>query len=338
MSLREAFLQDILGNPDDIAPRLVYADWLDEHGDDPDRDRAEFIRAQCELERIGQEDARRPALDRRARQLLSKHRKLWNEPLRKGRLGSRWVYRRGFVEELTLPAERFVEVADRLFAVAPVRLIHFPYAVRETSALAASPHLARLSGADLEWMCTCGTCPIHDELHELYESPHARNLTTLSLARDRMDAAEVAIFSRSPHFPRLESLNLSQNRIGGRGIRHLAEAPHLTRLTHLDLSSNDLTIEDVRLLAELRRFRGLSSLALRDNGLGVTAVRVLAGSANLSGLKVLDLKGNLLPDSGAKALANSKHLGELTRLDVSGCVSKEGRRALKERFGDRVKT
>ena len=39
------FLAAICANPDDDAPRLVYADWLDEHGDP----RGEFIRVQVEL-------------------------------------------------------------------------------------------------------------------------------------------------------------------------------------------------------------------------------------------------------------------------------------------------
>jgi uncharacterized protein (TIGR02996 family) len=43
------FLRDILENPDDDAPRLIYADWLDEHGG---CDRAEFIRVQIELARM----------------------------------------------------------------------------------------------------------------------------------------------------------------------------------------------------------------------------------------------------------------------------------------------
>jgi uncharacterized protein (TIGR02996 family) len=28
-----AFLRDIIDNPEDDTPRLVFADWLDEHGD-----------------------------------------------------------------------------------------------------------------------------------------------------------------------------------------------------------------------------------------------------------------------------------------------------------------
>src|SRR5262245_36776173 len=48
------FLQEILADPDDDVPRLIYADWLEEHGDPL---RAEFIRAQCELARLASEDA-----------------------------------------------------------------------------------------------------------------------------------------------------------------------------------------------------------------------------------------------------------------------------------------
>jgi uncharacterized protein (TIGR02996 family) len=38
-----AFLRAIADAPEDLAPRLVYADWLDEHGY---ADRAEYLRAE----------------------------------------------------------------------------------------------------------------------------------------------------------------------------------------------------------------------------------------------------------------------------------------------------
>jgi uncharacterized protein (TIGR02996 family) len=44
----DALLRAVLAAPDDDAPRLIYADWLDEHGDPA---RAEFIRAQVVLAR-----------------------------------------------------------------------------------------------------------------------------------------------------------------------------------------------------------------------------------------------------------------------------------------------
>ena len=46
---RSQLLAEIAANPEDDTLRLAFADWLDEHGDAADRDRAEFIRVQCEL-------------------------------------------------------------------------------------------------------------------------------------------------------------------------------------------------------------------------------------------------------------------------------------------------
>lgn len=49
MTEEQAFLDAIRDAPDDDTPRLVFADWLEEHGQP---ERAEFIRVQCELARI----------------------------------------------------------------------------------------------------------------------------------------------------------------------------------------------------------------------------------------------------------------------------------------------
>lgn len=46
LSEREAFVRAIIAAPDDDLPRLVFADWLDEHGEG---ELAEFIRVQCRL-------------------------------------------------------------------------------------------------------------------------------------------------------------------------------------------------------------------------------------------------------------------------------------------------
>src|SRR5579885_46194 len=48
MTDADALLVAVLAAPDDDAPRLIYADWLDEHGEPA---RAEFIRVQCEKDR-----------------------------------------------------------------------------------------------------------------------------------------------------------------------------------------------------------------------------------------------------------------------------------------------
>src|SRR3954453_14976730 len=42
-----ALLESAKDQPDEVAPRLVLADWLEEFGDESDRARAEFVRLHC---------------------------------------------------------------------------------------------------------------------------------------------------------------------------------------------------------------------------------------------------------------------------------------------------
>src|SRR5688500_1981869 len=75
----QALLDAVCETPDDDTPRLVYADWLEENGE---ADRAEFIRGQIELLRLGPDDrARLPALAARTQELEKKHLKTWKRVL-----------------------------------------------------------------------------------------------------------------------------------------------------------------------------------------------------------------------------------------------------------------
>jgi uncharacterized protein (TIGR02996 family) len=71
MDLGSAFLQAMGEAPDDDAPRLIYADWLDERGE---RDRGEFSRVQCALERLQPQDERRAGLKCREQELRTRSR------------------------------------------------------------------------------------------------------------------------------------------------------------------------------------------------------------------------------------------------------------------------
>src|SRR5262249_4000204 len=72
------FLQAILDAMNNDAPRLVYADWLEERGDP----HGELIRVQCELARRRIGDPARRDLEQRERRLLSKHYLAWYGPLK----------------------------------------------------------------------------------------------------------------------------------------------------------------------------------------------------------------------------------------------------------------
>ena len=65
-----AFLDDVREHPDDDAPRLILADWLDDYGDEIDQARACLIRTQCELARPGRSPA---SVGRLERKLLERY-------------------------------------------------------------------------------------------------------------------------------------------------------------------------------------------------------------------------------------------------------------------------
>src|SRR5262249_36862393 len=59
-----AFLNDIADHPEDDALRLIFADWLDDHGQPA---RAELFRVQCTLAALPEGDPRRAELELRER-------------------------------------------------------------------------------------------------------------------------------------------------------------------------------------------------------------------------------------------------------------------------------
>jgi uncharacterized protein (TIGR02996 family) len=78
MTPADAFLQAIIESPDDDTPRLVYADWLEGHGQP---DRGALIRVQCQLALLPADDPRRPEREARERELLKEHEQEWVGPL-----------------------------------------------------------------------------------------------------------------------------------------------------------------------------------------------------------------------------------------------------------------
>jgi uncharacterized protein (TIGR02996 family) len=77
---RDALYAAILERPDDGAPRLVYADWLEEHGDAADQARAEYIRLGCRLASLRPWDEGYVEASLRTYRLRAQHRDAWRPP------------------------------------------------------------------------------------------------------------------------------------------------------------------------------------------------------------------------------------------------------------------
>jgi uncharacterized protein (TIGR02996 family) len=185
----DGFLRAIAAAPEDDATRLIYADWLDEHGEP---ERAEFIRLQCEDARRGTFDEARNALRRRIQDLFAAHGLRW--------LAADWpeadpsqtigglAFDRGFFCRVSM-ADRglgpvaLAEIARTRPQLALVRwwnLSGNPVESAGLQALAACPWLGRLEWLDLR-RCTCGD----DGWEALAASPHLSALAKVIVTCNR---------------------------------------------------------------------------------------------------------------------------------------------------------
>jgi uncharacterized protein (TIGR02996 family) len=105
MTERDALLRAVCESPDDDTPRLVFADWLQENGEEA---RAEFIRLQCEFQsphgNAGGSPAEYPARFHRMIELRDRNRVKWLAELptfgRRGEIVWQNFFHRGFVARL----------------------------------------------------------------------------------------------------------------------------------------------------------------------------------------------------------------------------------------------
>jgi uncharacterized protein (TIGR02996 family) len=334
MNQHQGFLQDILEHPDEDAPRLIYADWLDENGDP---DRAEFIRVQCLQASLPWDDDRQSELLAREAQLLAQHYEEWTAvcgdwPDREEDGGPGLVFRRGFIEQLRYARlHHFLRRAPAIFAACPVRDLRIQLRQGQGPDLAACSYLSRLgalrlTGQPSDVLAVCG-------------SPHL----------DRLETLEVWGFSGIP------------TSLGDEGFRNLLTIPEqglssgLQALRCLCVGSHGFTDDALAALVASPLVHTLTGLSFFWNpALSPEGLRLLVSSPLWERLEELDLDccspnlngaGQLLAEalsrsrlrclrwsfdsSLAGGLANAPTWGPLRRLSLRDCpLGGEGLRLL----------
>lgn len=277
-----AFLAAIRDEPDDDLPRLAYADWLDEQGQ---AERSEFIRVQIELSHGVRDVGVSAELLRRQRELIARFRAAWLGPLKKLAPGS--VFERGFVCQVSMPAEKFLDDAARILAAHPVTRLNL----------------------------------IFEEIHHLTRvarSPHLEGMTSLVfILICPGDEAGVAL-GNCPHLGRLRELVLRGSMIQPRGLRALATSPYLNNLANLDLADNEVGDAGVVALTEAMGLPKLTRLDLAGNAVGAAGAAALMACPKLVGLNVLRLAYNRLTRDDVARLTRSPHLATVRVFDVTG--------------------
>ncbi|HEU4732732.1 MAG TPA: TIGR02996 domain-containing protein [Kofleriaceae bacterium] len=182
----------ILAAPDDLAPRLVYADWLLERGDP----RGEHIVLQCAE---GQEDEVR---ELRRRALWQRHGATWlAEDLETTELdATRFEYRNGFLHTVQLRAPELVALGPQL-ARHPIHTLRVSALPAELPGLEHSPVLRTLRRLELVSRFDDGPA-----LARLLSSPELSRLDSLVLDRAAGSTDEAAVWSALERCSRLADL------------------------------------------------------------------------------------------------------------------------------------
>jgi uncharacterized protein (TIGR02996 family) len=351
---RAGLVQAILEQPDDDGLRLIFADWLEDHGE---ADYAGFIRKQVALARVPEYDplwVRAWATDPDS--ITGRGFEKYLPALPPGLFWPDRPFHRGFparvgVRDKSSPGlEHFAKVATDLFAVAPIRALAYEANYRapppSLEPLTNSPHLLRLR----ELSFRLGRLPAA-EIRRLGDSAYAGGLTDLdfsfagidnSSVEDRLSAVDHLLLS--PLMDRLTGLTVHSNDIpwqelclaahfagGPYRLRRLVfsetttaptqyyqlfDLPLLRSVVELDLSYHQLGQAGFEALAASRLAPGLESLTLERTHPGVPGVQALAG-APLSNLLRLVLANNRLGPIAVRHLAISPHLNGLRSLDLS---------------------
>jgi uncharacterized protein (TIGR02996 family) len=339
MSDRDALLAAIRAQPDEDTPRLVFADWLDEH-DDPDR--AAFIRAQVELDRTEPWEPFAVRVRWRQPELGSGH-FFRNALPRVDGNNVEWprsAFRRGFAWALNVrTASLWRELAEPIVDREPIGLFRFwSGTLDDWRQVAASecvkhfrelvfnlnPNEALLALRDKSTACgitdlafmRASSAGMPEVLEDLFQSPLGRGIRGLFFHIGYESRKELidAIHLAGP----LKRLGCSSMGIDRDYLRPLLAGPATAELEVLQFLNESIGDSGMSLLAETvpttLRDLTLSSVQMRTAGMGR-----LAGCDRLPNLRRLNLRGNQLEPRAMKALSQSHALACLRSIDLTNC-------------------
>jgi len=268
----EDWLRQIAADRDNDGLRLVFADWLEEHGDSA---RAEFIRVELHLAAlpadVPDDSPECEELFERAMALQEVHGDAWLAKMpRAMRPGCFFV--RGFVEAIECSTEDWLRYSKRVQQVCP--LLHAldlkggQFGPRNK--FLVSPFLAQLTSFSI-----IGNPIGHKGATALAASPHVSRLTSSNLPGCNIAVLGAMALAASPYLSRLNVLGLRLNFVLDAGAAALASSPHLAQLTFLDLADNCIGDRGAAALADSAHLGQLTALRLEKNPIGRAGIQAL---------------------------------------------------------------
>jgi uncharacterized protein (TIGR02996 family) len=311
MSDRDALLAAIRARPAEDVPRLMFADWLDEHGTGTEREWAAFIRDDVT------HAARDPFDPARLRwELIVKPRReveAWARELFAGQSGTapEALLRRGFPWLVSVTAEGFARLEPAWFARVPDPVPWFDQPSLALARAFDAPHFARAAGLKL-----LGTRLAAHQALALGNSRCTAALRAIDSDGDGIQGPALPVLARSDLFPRLERFAVIEPHWGGDAFAGaLAELPPVA-LRELHFGMQQLAAERVTELLASPVAQGLRELSFALCALHADGVVRLA-AAQLPNLEVLNAMNTQCGSHGLLALAVSPLLAQLRKLVVT---------------------
>ena len=202
-------LKAVVDNPEKLEPRLCYAKWCEDQGDESKQQRANFIRLQIDLADMERPDGpdqyfANEKLEIAEAAALGKYGTIWADAL--AQWATEFRYHCGFIEKVSMTADKFLEFAPRLFEKAPIL------------------HLNVIGHKK--------------KLNTFFDSPYLLKLRTLSFACTGFSDTNAHEMALSTFLKNIWWLDLGTNDLTLQGIRKLAASEGLRSLTFLGLDGN----------------------------------------------------------------------------------------------------
>ncbi len=323
MNVDSHLLQAVLDEPDQNAPRLVLADWLEQNGGEIQRARAELIRVQIALANLPPDSSERAQLELRGQALLRGYERDWlpfGWPWR--RTPGKIEWNRGMIEGLQLRTFNPSRVSQALALLPSLRSLTVGGAVQDISlaSLLQQPTLKRLQSLSLSYTAVsdAGLAAV-TQLCSLKRlrlvGNHQINGNGLAHLAGLEDLQELSLmfcegttdvgFARAGVLGSLRELDISFTAISGSGLQGLIDWPQLESLNLTGcLGVGDADLLPISQMTQLKRLNLTSCVGLTD-----------AGMAHLSGmtrLTSLALGGCIhLTDEGIASLGSLRNLRSL---------------------------
>ncbi len=210
------FLRTIRNDPENDAPRLILADWLEEHDC---ADHAELIRVQCESRKLG-------VFGSAEAELIIRAQERWQELL-----SDRFrptLFTRGLL---------FIEID-------PDARTPFEEALQALGESGLSAWISTIEFGSLQYGFYSPEPSGNEVVDRLSTFPYLLNLRALHLGNSGLDADAAHVLANTRHFSELRVMLLENNSLGFLGAAALLKSPYLKNLRVLNLRGNGITTTD----------------------------------------------------------------------------------------------